>query len=211
VSTRSSSNPKYCQVRLDRLLLTSWAPAGWAPPKFANLRIVRDHLLHTSMYRRIREYADPKTGCRIFWQYQRRRPWVAKWRINIVSGKDGLCYEDLTTVLYRCRYHQIVEVEVAFDFARKVDHQFVKRYAMFGKSQPHITPYEEMLYYGSRKGRKFIRCYQKDEVNAFRIELQLNSRMLRAELTSRRDQLGCHADVSTTLQQLPGCYPDRAS
>jgi len=35
------------------------------------------------------------------------------------------------------------------------------------------------LYYGSRKSDKFVRCYKKREVGAYRVELELHSGLLR--------------------------------
>lgn len=35
------------------------------------------------------------------------------------------------------------------------------------------------LYYGTRKSGKFIRCYEKPKVDAFRVELELHSGFLR--------------------------------
>lgn len=35
------------------------------------------------------------------------------------------------------------------------------------------------LYYGGRKADKYVRCYQKDELGVFRVEVELHSGLLR--------------------------------
>lgn len=39
------------------------------------------------------------------------------------------------------------------------------------------------LYYGTRKTDKLVRCYKKDGLGVFRVELELHSRLLRDTLT----------------------------
>jgi hypothetical protein len=43
------------------------------------------------------------------------------------------------------------------------------------------------LYYGSRKADKFVRCYQKDELEVFRVEVELHASLLRSNNISTLD------------------------
>ena len=43
---------------------------------------------------------------------------------------------------------------------------------------------DEGLYYGGRKSDKFVRCYEKDELAVFRVELELHSGLLRQHSVS---------------------------
>jgi hypothetical protein len=45
------------------------------------------------------------------------------------------------------------------------------------------------LYYGSRKSDKFVRCYEKIEVGAYRVELELHSGLLRRHNISALNDL----------------------
>lgn len=46
-----------------------------------------------------------------------------------------------------------------------------------------------VLYFGSRKSDKFVRCYQKEGLQVFRVELELHSRLLRRHSVSTLDDL----------------------
>jgi hypothetical protein len=68
--------------------------------------------------------------------------------------------------------------EVAFDFAPHsgIDQEFVLKHAMFGKSRPaHNPKHPDTLHYGTRRSAKFVRCYWKVQVGAYRIELEMHS------------------------------------
>src|SRR4051794_2313401 len=45
------------------------------------------------------------------------------------------------------------------------------------------------LNYGSRKSGKYVRCYKKPEVGAYRVELELHSSLLRRHNISGLDDL----------------------
>jgi hypothetical protein len=95
--------------------------------------------------------------------------------------------------LKRCRYAWLLLVELALDFPPKsgINQTFVKQHAVFGKSHRRIDRGGiGQLRFGSRKSGKLIRCYQKDEVNAYRIELELHSRLLNK---GRRERARQHA------------------
>jgi hypothetical protein len=51
------------------------------------------------------------------------------------------------------------------------------------------------LYYGSRKSGKLVRCYEKPEVGAYRVELELHSGLLRRHEISGIDDLARLLDV----------------
>jgi hypothetical protein len=71
--------------------------------------------------------------------------------------------------------------ELAFDFdpSSGVDDAFVLQHALFGKSRFRSDRGGPgQLRYGSRFSGKLVRCYRKDAVNAFRVEIELHSSLL---------------------------------
>jgi len=53
----------------------------------------------------------------------------------------------------------------------------------------HGNGQEHVLYLGSRKSRKLIRCYRKEALGAFRVELELHSSFLRRHQNTRVEGL----------------------
>lgn len=51
------------------------------------------------------------------------------------------------------------------------------------------------LYYGSRKAGKLVRCYQKDGLEVFRVEVELHASLLRRNDISTLDDFLCLPDV----------------
>ena len=114
-----------------------------------------------------------------------------------MNGDDetGILPSQLRRVLRKCRFFRFVLVEVAVDFSPKlgVDRRFVRRHGAFGKSRRRPDRGGPgQVRYGSRKSGKLVRCYWKEEVNAFRVELELHSPLLRK---FRIDKLADIADV----------------
>jgi hypothetical protein len=55
-----------------------------------------------------------------------------------------------------------------------------------------------VLYYGTRKADKLVRCYQKDELRVFRVEVELHSSLLRRNNISTLDDFSYLPDVIYT-------------
>jgi hypothetical protein len=173
-------------IRLDRLLAISAARSSQKLPTIAGFKVVSDYRVRPQgdivTYTRVRELKNPLSGTRVFWQYQPRAPWLKAWRIEWIAGEGREIYPiDVIRILKPCRYFQFIVVELAFDFssASGVDHRFVRQHAKFGKSQRRFDRGgPEQLRYGARKSGKLVRCYWKEEVNAYRVELEFHSRLL---------------------------------
>jgi hypothetical protein len=117
------------------------------------------------------------------WEYDREKGWLRQWRITLIADdKTGLMPNQVRRFVKRCRFYNFLIFELALDFspASGVDSEFIKCHALFGKSRRRRDleqPGE--VRYGSRKSGKFVRCYWKPEVNAFRVELEIHSQLLK--------------------------------
>jgi len=184
-------------VRLDRVQIVSSALPGDSPPKtLRGFKRTRDCFVRrqttTSTYARARHYRSLANGTRIYWQYRRLKSWLMPWKVTIVSDDlSGLSRDEIERVLNYCRFHRLLLVEVAIDFSPStgVNRRFIRSHAVFGKS--HRDPREGIsdLYYGSRKSDKLVRCYEKPEVGAYRVELELHSGFLGRNSISQLDDL----------------------
>jgi len=93
----------------------------------------------------------------------------------------GIKPEEACRILKRCRYACVSVVEIALDFGPQtgVNGLFVRKHGRFGKSRfrpDRGGPGQRR--YGTRKSGKLIRCYRKHTVNAYRVEIELHSRLL---------------------------------
>lgn len=127
---------------LDRFQLTSEAPRKDTPPKIDGFIVVSDHWVKPQTdiptYGRSREYRSTSNCTRIFWQYQRRCPWLQPWKITLIADdRHGLTTAEVCTVVRHCRNYRILIAELALDFSvpPPVDTAFVCRYGIFGKSR----------------------------------------------------------------------------
>jgi hypothetical protein len=172
-------------ARLDRLLAVSWATSGQKLPPIPGFKVVSDHRVRPQgdivTYTRARELKNPISGTRVFWQYQPRPGWLRAWRIEWIAGEGkGIDAIDVLRILKRCKYFRFILAELAFDFSPTsgVDRRFVRQHAKFGKSRRCFDRGgPEQLRYGSRKSGKLVRCYWKEEVKAYRVELEFHSRL----------------------------------
>jgi hypothetical protein len=181
--------------RLDRVQIASWAPQGQRPPQLKGYKVVSDWFVRcqttTATYARSRQYQSVSDDTKIFWQYQRLKGWLKPWKITIVADdRSGLSYEEIQKILKHCRYYRFLIVEIAVDFWRStgVNNRFVRQHAVFGKSRHRVQQRDKrVLYYGSRKTDKLVRCYQKDELGIFRVEVEVHGSLLRRNNISTLD------------------------
>jgi hypothetical protein len=174
-------------IRLDRVGIVSWAPPGAKPPPIKGFKVEYDRFIRSkpgrpAMYERARSMRGVDSDARIAWQYRRNRSWVKPWRITM-NGDDqtGILPGQLSRVMRRCRHFRFVLLELAIDFppALGVDRRFVKRRALFGKSRRDFQKGGKgQLRYGTRHSPKLVRCYWKEQVNAYRVEIELHSQLL---------------------------------
>jgi hypothetical protein len=175
-------------VRLDRMQVVSWAPQGRKPPPLKGFAITRDSFVRcqttTVTYARCRQYRSKHNDSKVYWQYQRQKGWLKPWKITVVADdKAGLSYDEIDSVLSHCRYYRFLIVEVAIDFSHStgVNKEFVCQHCVFGKSRRAHTIEDRILYWGGRKSEKLVRCYEKPEVDGYRVEVELHSKLLQRE------------------------------
>jgi hypothetical protein len=194
------------RVRLDRLIVVAWHRPAPKLPRPRDYQIVWDRRVSrqgkTANYERVRELRHRNTGTRVWWQYQPLHGWLKKWRITWVAPKGGeIKPADVFAILRHCRYMRSTLVELAFDFGgdKGIDHAFVRAHAKFGKSRFRMDrggPGQRR--YGSRRSGKLVRCYWKEEVEAYRVEIEMHS-----SLINHPQSVSCH--FPEDLMQQIGC------
>lgn len=175
-------------VRLDRIQLCCRAPQGRKPPALEGFKVTADSFVRSQTtvktYARVRRYKSTRNDTKLFWQYQPLAAWLKPWKITIVADdKTGLAYEDIENVLRHCRFYRFLVIEVAIDFSpfTRVNAEFVRRHVLFGKSRRAHRDNDQVLYWGARKSDKFVRCYYKETLDCFRVEVELHSKLLKRE------------------------------
>jgi hypothetical protein len=96
----------------------------------------------------------------------------------IADDVDGLLSAQLFSVLEVTPDFYMTMVELAFDFTDGLTREIVRREALFGKCRP-IQSVGGTDYWGTRKGMKRVQCYFKQDVHAFRVELEMHARFLK--------------------------------
>ncbi len=178
-----------CVVRLDRIRFVvpriglSWKRKVPDVPGFKVLkdfRVPRRGAMET--YRRVRSLENPKTGTKISVQYKRAHGYLKAHRVTVVGcDATGILWPDLKAIGDAFANFAIRMIEVAFDFAPSsgVNQDFALKHAIFGKSRPRHNPeHPGTLHFGTRRSDKFVRCYWKEQVASYRIELELHGRWL---------------------------------
>jgi hypothetical protein len=190
-------------VRIDRVQVASWAGEGWKAPRLKGFKVKRDSFVRSqtsiNTYERVREYHSKKNDAKVYWQYWPRQGWLARWKITLVADDHaGLRFQELDAVLRHCKYWRFLLIEVAIDFSPStgVNKKFVRRHAVFGKSQRATRKKGwGVLYWGSRKSEKFVRCYKKRQLKSYRVEVELHSPLLRGHQINRLDDFDYVAEV----------------
>jgi hypothetical protein len=175
-----------CVVRLDRLRISSWCKRGIPVPKIKGFRTVRDIRLRQRgkplVYGRLQEMRAESSTTTAYWQYERLKGWASHWRVTLVADdQTGITAEEAWVFYIHFRFPKLLLFELAFDFdvGSGIDEDFVRQHVLFGKSR--FRPDRGgpgQLRYGSRSAGKLIRCYEKEAVNAYRVEVELHSSLL---------------------------------
>ena len=184
---RQFGSNQLVHARLDRVQIVSWAPQGRALPKVRGYEVHADSFVHcqttTRTYARCRQYKNLTSRTEIYWQYSPQKGWLLPWKVTIVANDEtGLSFGELELVLKHCRSYRFLIVELAIDFshATGVNSKFIREHGLFGKSRPvQIRDRNPVRYFGTRKSCKYVRCYWKDELEVYRVELELHGRLLR--------------------------------
>jgi hypothetical protein len=166
-------------------------------------RIFRDHFVgpQTTIptYARSREYWSTTDGRKVFWQYDRRSPFLDAWKVTLIADDEkGLFHGDIAQILGFCRFSRFLLVEVAVDFdpVVGVNRRFIVKHARFGKSRRRgANNKRRALHCGCRKGAKLVRSYHKDELGVFRVEVELHGSLLRRNGISTLDDFIYLPDV----------------
>jgi hypothetical protein len=176
-----------CIARLDRFRSDSWSKRGALVPKVKGFKIVRDIKLRCRagkppIYARVRELLSKHSATKAFWQYERRKAWVKQWRVTLIADDlRGITAHEAWSFCKHFRFFKLLLFELALDFSLDsgIDAAFVQQHALFGKSR--FRPDRGgagQLRFGSRFSGKLIRCYQKESVSAYRVEIELHSSLL---------------------------------
>ena len=110
---------------------------------------------------------------------KRREPWLPAYRITLFADdRTGLLPEQLFAVLEVIPRFKVSTIELALDFSPSISRRLLNQRVLFGKSRP-TRSVETTRYWGSRTGSKYVRLYHKQEIDKYRIELELHAKFLR--------------------------------
>jgi hypothetical protein len=176
-----------CRAGVDRLQLLAKPLEKNKIPEFVGFRRIRDSFVHTQTtiktYARAAEYVNDGSGLRVFLQHAPLLPTLWPLKVTLIPNDQRLLVsEDTEHILEQFSRYKTSLVEFVLDFLPEsgVDLAFVKAHAQFGKSRPiESRLHTRSIVYGSRNGEKFVRCYSKKNIGAFRIEVEFHSGWLR--------------------------------
>jgi hypothetical protein len=183
----SSSNSRKPAViaKLDRLAIRAFAETGSCVKRIDGFRVISDVRPQTQgklrTYGRLRRFESLKNSATISEQYQPQLRWLSDCRfLMIAEDKTGITPHEIKALLKQTLGHRVSMFELALDFSPSlgIDEQFVRRHALFGKSRRRKQEFAGFLHFGSRASTKLVRCYRKESVSAYRVEIQANSGLL---------------------------------
>lgn len=185
-------------VRLDRVRWSCWARYESKVPQITGFRVASDFRINAAdgagVYERVRKLKSEDCDAKADWEYRRKTKWVRPQRVTLIADdKLGLTPTQVYEFFRRCHWGRLLIVEIAVDFAPDtgVDYAFVRRHGAFGKSRRRRDlEHRGELRYGDRKANKFVRVYDKEEVGAFRVELEIHSGLLRKLGIKKLQELG---------------------
>jgi hypothetical protein len=175
-----------CQVRLDRISANAVAQDK-AIKNLRGYKCLSDFRPQQQgralNYGRVRKFCSVTNSSKVTLQYERRVPWGAPQRVTMIGhDQTGLSLQEIQGVISQCYRHDLSLVELAFDFTPEagVDREFVLRHGRFGKSRRRLDRGGPgTLRYGGRSCPKLVRCYLKESLEVFRVELELHRSLLR--------------------------------
>jgi hypothetical protein len=136
-----------------------------------------------SGYRRVARYSNERTRTQFEVQYKPMQPWFPACTVTLIADdRTGLTRREVDIILESFEKWRLTMVEIAVDFdaGSVVNTNFVRRHLVVGKSRYAPNRDTGFEYFGTRKSQKFGRCYDKENINAYRVELELHSAWLRA-------------------------------
>jgi hypothetical protein len=173
-----------CTVKLDRFTLTA---AGSPPKQIPGFKRVKGFRPRPQgklpTYSRVQTFCSTSNSARLSLQYKPVMPWLDDLRFTLIADdEDGISLDEVESVLAQCSRHKPSMVELACDFdpGSVVNRRFVLRHGRFGKTQRRKDRGGPgNLRYGSRGSPKLVRCYFKERLGRYRIELEIHSGLLR--------------------------------
>lgn len=182
-----SESKQLCTAKLDRVRIVGGVRWPAQLPMVCNFATISDSFVSKQTtvrtYLRSRRMIHPN-GTELFWQYAPQHRWLKPWRITFIgSDSRGLWKSDLKPVAQLCGGYSLLLVELAVDFSSPsgIDRNFVRRFGLFGKSRPDATRGGRgQVRYGTRHSDKLVRAYRKQNIDAFRIELEAHSGIVRS-------------------------------
>ena len=136
-----------------------------------------------------------KTGVKTGIQYCCACPWLEDAKITLNAGSQHeLLRSDLEGWFARFTNPRLLRLELAIDSSPEsgIDRDYVRAHARFGKSRPTGGNSYKTLTYGTNNSDSYARCYQKSELDCYRVEVQFHSRWLRARAIRSPDDI-CRA------------------
>ncbi len=188
---RNSSSGKmwnpFCMLRLDRVLFDAESSTG-RPPLLPGYRRQLDHFVRPQgampAYQRLQKLENRKTGSVVGVQYHCLLPWLRGVKVTLTAGDSNeLSRAELEEVFKAFERPLLLQFELAFDFSLSsgVDRRIVRAHGHFGKSRPVGGNLYATLNYGTHDSPSFVRCYDKPELQCYRVEIQLHSSWLRGK------------------------------
>jgi hypothetical protein len=130
-------------------------------------------------YGRVCQFVSEKNGLKLGISYNPTNGWMPRCMVTLSpNDQTGLSRSELEQVLELLPNHRFLKLELAHDFCSEsvVDSRFARKHLVIGKSQRTEDPaHPGMLYFGARRSPVFARCYEKEAIDCFRIELEYHS------------------------------------
>lgn len=134
------------------------------------------------VYGRLRVLKSNDSATTASWQWDRLKGWAKQWRVTLVADdQQGITAREAWSFFKHFRFPKLLLFELALDFppGTGVDADFIRKHARFGKSRYRADRGGPgQLRYGSRSSTKLGRCYQKESVGAYRVEVEMHSSLL---------------------------------
>jgi hypothetical protein len=198
-----SARSPLCTVRHDRLEFSSTfglkppTLSGFVPAKIKPYVLLR-RINSSPAYTQLTRLYNPSSGTSASIRFRPTGTLLAPLKTTLIANDaTGLTAPELREIVEAFDgKHRITSAEFAFDFHPNagIDVSFVRRFGLFGKSRPKKDPqFPNQQRYGSRKSRRFVRCYWKKELGIFRVEVQISSRWYRESNKCDRTMWGLAA------------------
>lgn len=184
--------------KIDRIIAGILSTDHDVPREIPGYKLARDSFVRSQTsivtYRRVRQYRNLRNRSRISVQYQPCFPTPFPFKVTLISDdRRNLTRREILHVLRQFGEYRLLLLEIALDCRPEsgIDLEFVRQHALFGKSRPNaFLSRASKAMYGTRKASKLVRCYHKENLDSFRIELQLNSALLLQFKVSTLEDVG---------------------